>query len=141
MKITDLPPNMQNKIAQELAPLAGLEFCWTWTGCINSKGYGCVGVNGKSQLTHRVSYQLLVGPIEAGFQIDHLCENKKCCNPAHLEPVTARTNASRKVDANKTVCVNGHRYTPDNTIWRTRGELQHRQCRQCQNSYGKQVSA
>jgi hypothetical protein len=57
-----LPANMRTKIAAELCPVAGLDgFCWTWQNCTNSKGYGCVGVNGKSRLVHRVAYQILVG--------------------------------------------------------------------------------
>src|SRR5690606_13797613 len=64
--------------------------CWEWTGALNSRGYGCVGIDSKRYLTHRVAYEALVGPIPEGLTIDHLCRNKVCCNPAHLEPVTAR---------------------------------------------------
>lgn len=56
--------------------------CWLWTGCLNSCGYGCWAVNGKSQLTHRLAYEALVGPIPEGLTIDHLCRVRACCNPA-----------------------------------------------------------
>jgi len=139
--LTNLPANMQNKASIELCPVAGMDFCWAWTGCINSRGYGCVRINGTTYLSHRVAYELLVGPIDAGLQIDHLCENKRCCNPNHLEAVTRKTNMERTAQARKTVCTNGHRYTPENTILRVRGDLVGRQCRTCQYSYGKAVSA
>lgn len=132
MKARLLPPNMRAKIVLELCQVGGFDFCWTWTGCVNSRGYACVGVDGKSQLAHRVSYELLVGPITAGLQIDHLCRNTRCINPAHLEPVTARVNASRTDQATKSHCAHGHPFTVENTIWRKRGHLAHRACRECQ---------
>lgn len=69
--------------------------CWSWTGAMNSKGYGCVAVSKKTYLTHRVAYTALVGPIPDGMTIDHLCRNKQCVNPAHLEPVTIAENIAR----------------------------------------------
>lgn len=71
--------------------------CWNWIGALNSKGYGCISTGGKNKngLVHRVSYELHVGPIPDGLTIDHLCRNKVCVNPAHLEPVTIRTNIRR----------------------------------------------
>lgn len=132
--IDQLPANMRSKIAIELCPVAGLDgFCWGWQNCLNSKGYGCVGVNGKSQLTHRVAYTLLVGPIPAGLEVDHLCTNRRCCNPSHLEPVTRKVNAERAVTANKLICVNGHRLVGDNVAIKKRGNRTPvRNCRTCQ---------
>jgi hypothetical protein len=71
------------------------EECWNWIGARTSSGYGAWGVNGVSKSTHRVSYLTLVGPIPDGLQIDHLCKNRICCNPTHLEPVTGRVNIRR----------------------------------------------
>jgi hypothetical protein len=71
------------------------EECWNWIGARTSGGYGSWGVGGVAKSTHRVSYLTLVGPIPEGLQIDHLCRNRVCCNPAHLEPVTARVNNRR----------------------------------------------
>lgn len=129
-----LPQNMRNKINEEFCQVAGIAGpCWTWTGAANGSGYGCVKANGKVQLTHRLAYELLAGQIPTGLQIDHLCLNKRCCNPAHLEPVTARVNTGRSVWTNKTACKNGHPYTPENTIRRNRNGAIHRQCRECQH--------
>lgn len=128
-----LPARMQSKIQTELCPVAGLtDFCWAWTGCLNSRGYGCWAVNGKSQLTHRVAYILLVGEIPDGLQVDHLCGNKRCCNPDHLEAVTDAVNKSRTNQARKTLCVNGHRLDGDNLIIKKRGKRSPvRNCRTC----------
>lgn len=136
-----LPANMQNKISVELAPVVIDDFCWTWTGCKNSRGYGCVQFNGKVQLAHRVAYEVTHGVIPDGLQIDHLCVNELCCNPAHLQAVTGKTNVERSYTANKTMCTNGHPYTPENTIWRKRGHLRHRDCRECNNRRNREYYA
>lgn len=57
----ELPARMRAKITEELCPVAGLDgFCWTWTGCVQSKGYGCWNYDGRRHLTHRVSYRSAV---------------------------------------------------------------------------------
>jgi HNH endonuclease len=65
--------------------------CWPWGGTIQSKGYGLVG----GRLVHRVVYELVRGPIPAGLTIDHLCRNRRCANPSHLEAVTMQENYRR----------------------------------------------
>lgn|SRR5438270_7935452 len=65
--------------------------CWPWRGCVQSKGYGCVG----RDLVHRVVYTITHGPIPDGLTIDHLCRNRRCANPAHLEAVTMKENYER----------------------------------------------
>lgn len=89
--------------------------CWDWQGAKNDQGYGQMWISGekKARYTHRLSYEAAVGPIPAGLHIDHLCRNRGCCNPDHLEPVTARENTHRGVapsillnHANR--CGNGH---------------------------------
>lgn len=65
--------------------------CWNWKGPISKEGYGRLG----PRLAHRVSYQEAVGPIPQGLVLDHLCKNKKCANPKHLEAVTQRVNVLR----------------------------------------------
>lgn len=97
--------------------------CWEWTGALNH-GYGYVQFDGRPQNAHRVAYRLLVGPIPEDLHIDHLCRNRRCVNPAHLEPVTLHANLLRGqgasgINARKTHCVNGHEFTPENTYeWR-----------------------
>jgi hypothetical protein len=69
--------------------------CWQWGGCINKEGYGRVTVNGVSQYAHRVAWLMFVGPVPDGLELDHLCRNRSCVNPDHLEPVTRSVNVSR----------------------------------------------
>lgn len=96
--------------------------CWRWTGAIRhpKKGYGTFSWNGKNVSAHRASFELFKGPIPDGLQIDHLCRNGWCVNPAHLEAVTARVNIYRSEgsgpkNAAKTHCVRGHPYDEANT--------------------------
>lgn len=70
-------------------------FCWNWTGYRNRGGYGRYMHQKRMQLAHRVSYELLVGPVPDGLVIDHLCRNPSCVNPDHLEPVTNAENIRR----------------------------------------------
>lgn len=71
--------------------------CWLWTGSTNGRGYGHVRVNMCLTYAHRLSYEMSVGPIPEGLQIDHLCGNTLCVNPEHLEVVTAVENQLRAV--------------------------------------------
>lgn len=96
--------------------------CWAWTGASSDNGYGYVSRGrGKTKfLAHRVSYTLTIGPIPSGLIIDHLCRNRICVNPAHLEPVTIRINNLRGFGASgnharQTHCIHGHEFTPENT--------------------------
>jgi hypothetical protein len=69
--------------------------CWEWQGSVQSEGYGTF-YRGKNMKAHRVVYELLVGPIDPELTIDHLCLNKTCVRPAHLEVVTRSENIARK---------------------------------------------
>ncbi len=109
--------------------------CWTWTGA-NYIGYGQIsegGRDGRLLKAHRVAYELLVGPIPDGLDLDHLCRNPSCVNPAHLEPVTHRENLRRGmglvgINARATHCKNGHPFDEANTYHPRRGG---RDCRRC----------
>ncbi|HEV2928117.1 MAG TPA: HNH endonuclease signature motif containing protein, partial [Propionibacteriaceae bacterium] len=98
----------------------GPDACWPWTANRMDSGYGRYSIDGRSKLAHRISYELSVGSIPDGLQIDHLCRNKPCVNPTHLEAVTQRENLLRgdtvpARNAARTHCANGHEFTPENT--------------------------
>jgi hypothetical protein len=112
----------------------GPDACWPWLAAKNKArgGYGVVmgPVGQKLVYAHRATYALMVGEIPAGLDIDHLCRNRSCCNPAHLEPVTRKENAQRGLKGRlKTHCVNGHEYTEENTERRSKDGR--RGCRTC----------
>lgn len=100
--------------------------CWLWTGHRTSGGYGGVALSGRSLRAHRVAYELLVGPIPEGLQLDHLCRVRLCVNPDHLEPVTQTENVRRGfgvggINYRKTHCPQGHPLSGENLIYRTAG--------------------
>lgn len=121
--------------------------CWVWQGSLSHNGYGMVTAktnDGRktTRRTHRIMYEEMVGPIPNGLVTDHLCRNRACCNPAHLEVVTQRENLLRGETfnarhANATHCIHGHEFTPENTILERRvkgGPVVQRRCRACQKA-------
>lgn len=69
--------------------------CWRWTGSLTGRGYGHFSIRSRYYQAHRLTYILLVGPIPDGLEPDHLCRNRWCVNPAHLELVTHAVNGQR----------------------------------------------
>lgn len=113
--------------------------CIEWIAGLYRNGYGHFHTTqtptekARDVYAHRWSYEHHVGPIPEGLSIDHLCRNRRCINPEHLEPVTHRENTLRgvgfaAVNAAKTHCVQGHRYSPTNTYT---DPLGYRHCRTC----------
>lgn len=106
--------------------------CWEWAGHCNGDGYAISLHRGKHRYAHRASYEAFVGPIPSGLTIDHLCRNRPCVNPKHLEPVTQKVNVLRGdtwggKNSRKTHCPQGHPYDLLNTIYTKTGRL----CREC----------
>ncbi len=111
--------------------------CWNWLGRDNGQGYGAFKAGGVQYKAHRFSYEMAVGPIPDGLELDHLCRNRMCVNPAHLEPVTSRVNVLRGIappaaNATKTHCPKGHPYDDANT-WHAKSRRE-RVCKTCKRA-------
>jgi len=120
--------------------------CWVWTRYLN-KGYGALQVGTlaktKKVLAYKFSWELVNGPVPEGLELDHLCRNRACVRPSHLEPVTHQLNmlrgdtfASRQVQV--TECPQGHPYDEKNTHVKSSGK---RKCRACDRDRHREIRA
>lgn len=130
------PKRLAERLESQISPEPN-SGCWLWTGRVTRR-YGTVW-DGQAQVpAHRATYSLIKGPIPAGLVIDHLCRNRICVNPDHLEPVTNKENVLRgtgisAANARKTHCKNGHELSGDNLVqWKLKRGM--RECRACRNT-------
>lgn len=107
--------------------------CWLWNGCMDKVGYGIIHTKGKSRYAHRLSYELFIGELDDGLVLDHLCENKSCVNPFHLEQVTVGENTRRGLinKYNSQInCPHGHLWSENIRYYLYKGKP-HRKCARC----------
>lgn len=134
------PDNLPKRIAARVEP-EPMSGCWLWTGELH-RGYGTLELNKRRWRAHRLVYELLVGPVPEGLELDHLCRNKACVSPWHLEAVThwencerakeARNAGIRAVAATITHCPQGHEYTEATTYIRPSNGW--RSCKTCSDA-------
>lgn len=119
--------------------------CWRWTGAGKGNGYGIAAHGNRVVSTHRIAYEIFVGPIAAGLEVDHLCHgwdntcvggktcpHRRCVNPEHLEAIPGPENRRRGQgfagrQSRQTHCIHGHQFDDANTLL-VNG---HRNCRTC----------
>jgi hypothetical protein len=125
-------PDLLNRYQDRLIMEPG-NGCWNWTGQKVNWGYGVVTIARRKYAVHRVFYEIFVGPIPDGMMVDHMCRNRLCQNPDHMQVVTPRENVALG-GLRKTHCPQGHEYAGDNLVRTPEGD---RRCRTCMNARSK----
>lgn len=131
----------------------GPDACWPWKGCRTAGGYGRLTITisrgeHRQEYAHRVAYFLVKGSIPYGKELDHICRNRACVNPAHLQAVTHKENIARSpvpdifrranaLRPRKLVCPRGHALAGSNLVLRRNGGRMSRRCRQCEREREK----
>jgi hypothetical protein len=128
-------PPLERRVFDRIAWPSSWLACWRWPEPLDGKGYGTVSVDGRGRRAHRVVYEMFIGLIAEGLELDHRCRRTSCVNPLHLEPVTHAENMRRGIGGwnhrVKTHCPQGHPYAGANLyINKTSGA---RVCRTCTN--------
>lgn len=119
--------------------------CWVWNKAKSGAkrgGYGCFVAEGKTTATRIFAYEFFIGKVPEGLELDHLCRNRACCNPWHLEPVTHLENIQRGNTGQhmllKTHCVQGHELIEANIYWyKDKKGNKHRHCKMCRENSSK----
>ena len=128
---------LRNRLVKRYVRPAGPDECWEWRGRVEPDGYSRINWGHSKIGGHRAAYMAFVQDVPEGMVLDHLCRNRKCVNPAHLEPVTNAENVLRggglpAVLAGRTECAEGHPFEGDNlSIWRKRDGSTYRACKAC----------
>ena len=130
------PPLIDRFLSKIEEPFDVHNDCWVWSGRLDKRGYGRIGAKGKTQLAHRVGYELFVGPIPLGHDLDHLCKNPKCVNPDHLNTLPPSDHYGQG-NREKTHCLRGHPFDEANTYLTPSGD---RMCRICRRIHDKRRS-
>lgn len=115
--------------------------CWLWKLKLDRDGYGHFTIGSMTDgsrarwSVHRWAYAFFIGKLFSHLTIDHLCRNRACVNPFHLDQVTSRTNTQRGERANATHCKRGHPFAGDNLVFQAEGK---RRCKACRDANVKE---
>ena len=119
----------------------GIGECWEWLGIKDAHGYGKFNIHNQMKMAHRVSYEMMLGTIPDGMELDHLCRNRGCVNPHHVEPVTHAENVLRgdspqAINTRKTHCPKGHPLEGSN-LEQYAVKIGLRRCRTCKREHDR----